>query len=59
MAMLIVEEVIWHDSQSSSAAESEAGKADGEDLDSFTHPPPHEAVILRMYNSQMTYMLTN
>lgn len=35
--ILIVEEVIWHESQSTSAAESEAGKADGEDLDSFTN----------------------
>lgn len=31
------EKVISHKSQSSSAAESEAEKADGEGLDSFTH----------------------
>lgn len=31
------EKVMSHESHSSSAAENEAEKADGEDLDSFTH----------------------
>lgn len=49
------EKVISRKSQSSSAAESEAEKADGEDSDSFTRLIARGNYVSVLYNSQMIY----